>query len=81
MCVIDRARLRHTGMEEDGKCVFSVAERRLSLSQGHPLSCDIHGARQRLSVGHSPSAPADKSGRFMCSCQTPQLCIVRISWH
>lgn len=66
------------GEEEDGKCVFCVAERRMSFSQGHPLSCDIHGARQSLSVGHSPSAPADKSGHSMCSCQTPQVCIVAL---
>lgn len=47
VCVCDRQSKTETyGDEEERKCVFCGAERWLSFSQGHPLSCDIHGASQ-----------------------------------
>lgn len=62
--------------EKDRNRVFLTAELWLRLSQGHPLTYDIHGARLSLSLGRSPSAPADKTGYSANSMQTPQLCIV-----
>ena len=62
--------------EKDRKCVFLVVKSQLRCGQGHPLTYDIHGARLSLSLGRSPSARTDKTGYFMCSRQTPLLCIV-----
>lgn len=56
--------------------MFLTAELWLRLSQGHPLTYDIHGVRLILSLGCSPSAPADKTDYSTNSMQTPQLCFV-----
>lgn len=63
---------RQTG--KDRKCIFHMVEPKLRFSQGHPLTYDIHGARLSLSLGRSPSAPADKTSYFACSRQTKWLC-------
>lgn len=64
--------------EKDRKFVFLMVELQLRFSQGHSLTYDIHGARLSLSLGRSPSAPTDKTRNFMCSRQTPRICIVWI---
>lgn len=81
MCEREReAEKTETYRKTDGKgqkvCVFLIVEPQ--LSQGHPLTYDMHGARLRLSLGRSPSAPTDKTSYFLCSRQTLQLCIVWI---
>lgn len=68
--VIDGEKGKKTGKQKKtvGVCLcVCVIVEQLRFSQGHPLSYDIHGARPSLSDGHSPSAPTDKNGYFMCS--------------
>lgn len=77
MCV----RVRRTGTTEEDGSVCSVFLSDAELQPQSSSSCDIHGAGPSLSAGPSPSAAADKSNNFMCSCQTPQVCFVCTSGH